>query len=340
MAQVSYVKLKLVLRHFSRKARLLSIVTKNQKEVYQRPRKQSKPGYRRSEVIGFYLCIAPWLLGLGIFVAGPMIASFLLSFTRWDYFNPIQWVGTRNYERLLDDELFWTSLRVTFTFAIFYIPLSQIIAIGMALLLSQNIRGIGVFRTIFYLPSILSGTAYVLLWVWLFEPDHGLINGVLSWFGISGPRWLSNPDTALPAIIAMSLWGLGSSLIIYIAGLKNIPVQLYEAAQLDGAGPISRFFYITIPMLTPTIFFNLVLVIIQTFQSYTSAAVATNGGPQNSTLFYMVYLFRRGFTQDANAGYAATLAVVLFVIIMIFTLLVVRSSALWVYYEGQKEGGA
>jgi len=318
----------------------LNTATKNQKVADHPSQKRVISRYRRSEAIGFYLCIAPWLIGFIIFMAGPMLASFLLSFTRWDYFNPIQWVGTRNYERLLDDELFWTSLRVTFTFAVFYIPLSQIIALSAALLLSQNIWGIGIFRAIFYLPSILSGTAYVLLWVWLFEPDHGLINSGLSWFGVTGPRWLSNPDTALWAIIAMSLWGLGSSLIIYIAGLKNVPLQLYEAAQLDGAGPISRFVHITIPMLTPTIFFNLVLVIIQTFQSYTSAAVATNGGPQNSTLFYMVYLFRRAFTQDANAGYAATLAVVLFVIIMSFTLLVVRSSSLWVYYEGQREGKA
>jgi multiple sugar transport system permease protein len=295
--------------------------------------------YRRGETLAFYLCIAPWLLGFVFFVAGPMLGSFGLSFTRWDYFGPIKWIGTRNYERLLDDELFWTSLRVTFTFALVYVPLSQIISLMIALLLARNIRGVSLFRGIFYLPAVLSGTAYVVLWVWMFEPDHGLINGVLNWFGLKGPRWLSDPAFALPALVAMSLWGLGSSLIIYIAGLKSVPVHLYEAAQLDGAGAIRCFFAITLPMLTPTIFFNLILVIIQTFQSYTTAAVATNGGPQNSTLFYLVYLYRRAFTNQ-EAGYAAAMAWVLFLIIMAFTLLVVRSSGAWVFYEGQRGGAS
>lgn len=266
-----------------------------------------------------------------------MLASFFLSFTRWDYFSPISWIGARNYERMLDDELFWTALRVTFTFAAFYVPLSQLISLGVALLLSQKIKGVSFFRGIFYLPAILSGTAYVVLWVWLFEPDRGLVNNLLSWLGIKGPRWLSDPNTALPALVIMSLWGMGSSLIIYIAGLKNIPPSLYEAAALDGANSVARFFYITIPMLTPTIFFNLVLVLIQTFQSYTTAAVATGGGPLDSTLFYLVYLYRRAF-QNQEAGYASALAWILFLIILAFTLLVVRSSSAWVYYDSQRGG--
>jgi len=296
---------------------------------------KSKPSYRRREIIAFYLCISPWLIGVILFVAGPMLASFLLSFTRWDYFSSIQWNGLRNYEKMLDDEYFWTALRVTFTFAALYVPLSQIISLSVALLLAKKIKGVGLFRTFFYLPAILSGTAYVVLWVWLFEPDRGLINNVLSWLGIKGPRWLSDPNTALYALVIMSLWGMGSSLMIYIAGLKNIPEQLYEAAELDGARRFSRFYYITLPMLSPTIFFNLVLVLIQTFQSYTTAAVATGGGPLDSTLFYLVYLYRRAFVNQ-EAGYAAALAWVLFLIILFFTLLVVRSSQAWVYYEGGK----
>jgi multiple sugar transport system permease protein len=213
------------------------------------------------------------------------------------------------------------------------VPLSQILSLGVAMLLAQKIKGVGFFRTFFYLPSILSGTAYVVLWVWMFEPDRGLVNNVLEWFGLKGPRWLSDPNTALSALLIMSLWGFGSSLIIYIAGLKNVPEQLYEAAELDGAGRLGRFRYITLPMLTPTIFFNLVLVLIQTFQSYTTAAVATGGGPLDSTLFFLVYLYRRAFV-NMEAGYAAALAWVLFLIIMAFTLLVVRSSQAWVYYEG------
>lgn len=294
-------------------------------------------GLRRKETLLFYLCISPWLLGLFLFTAGPMLASFLLSFTRWDYFTPINWIGTRNYERILEDELFWTALRVTFTFAAFYVPLSQVISLGVALLLAQKIRGVSFFRGIFYLPALLSGTAYVVLWVWMFEPDRGLVNNVVSWFGVKGPRWLSEPNTALPALVIMSLWGMGSSLIIYIAGLKNIPSTLYEAAALDGANSIARFFYITLPMLTPTIFFNLVLVLIQTFQSYTTAAVATAGGPLDSTLFYLVYLYRRAF-QNQEAGYASALAWILFLIILAFTLLVVRSSSAWVYYDSERRG--
>ncbi|NWJ47366.1 MAG: sugar ABC transporter permease [Chloroflexi bacterium] len=293
-----------------------------------------RAAFNRREAIAFYLCISPWLIGFVVFVAGPMLASFLLSFTRWDYFTPIKWVGTRNYERIMEDEAFWTSLRVTFTFAALYVPLSQIISLGVALLLAQKIKGVSFFRTIFYLPAILSGTAYVVLWVWLFEPDKGLINNLLDGLGIKGPRWLSDPNTALYALVIMSLWGLGSSLITYIAGLKGIPEQFYEAAELDGAGKFGRFRYITIPMLSPTIFFNLVLVLIQTFQSYTTAAVATGGGPLDSTLFYLVYLYRRAFVNQ-EAGYAAALAWILFIIILLFTLLVVRSSSAWVYYENE-----
>lgn len=295
--------------------------------------KPVKSKARRREAVAFYLCISPWLIGFLLFIAGPMLASLGLSFTRWDYFSPIQWIGLRNYERLANDELFWTALRVTFTFAALYIPLSQIISLGVALLLAQKIKGVSLFRAIFYLPAVLSGTAYVVLWVWMFEPDRGLINNILSWVGLKGPRWLSDPNVALYALVAMSLWGLGSSLIIYIAGLNNIPQQLYEAAELDGAGRISRFFKITLPMLSPTIFFNLVLVLIQTFQSYTTAAVATGGGPLDSTLFYLVYLYRKAFVNQ-EAGYASALAWVLFLIIMTFTLLVIRSSSAWVYYEG------
>ncbi|MEI6046281.1 MAG: sugar ABC transporter permease [Chloroflexota bacterium] len=265
-----------------------------------------------------------------------MFSSFGLSFFRWDYFRPPRWAGLDNYTRMLDDEDFWDAVKVTFTFAAFYVPLSQVIALAAAVLLSQKLKGISVFRTIYYLPAILSGVAYVVLWVWLFEPDHGLINLILSWFGMQGPRWLSDPKIALAALIIMSLWGLGSSMIIYVAGLKNIPVHLHEAAQIDGAGPINRFFRITLPLLTPTIFFNLVLVIIQTFQSYTTAAVATGGGPNNATLFYLVYLYRMAFKQQ-EAGYASAMAWVLFAVILIFTLLIIRSSSLWVYYDGQRK---
>ena len=193
----------------------------------------------------------------------------------------------------------------------------------------------GVFRTFFYLPSVLAGVAFVVLWMWIFNPEAGLINSLLRLVGIQGPRWLADPATALPALLIMSLWGMGRSMIIFLAGLQDIPEPLYEAASMDGAGGWPKFWRITLPLLTPAIFFNLVLSIISTFQTFTSAFVATDGGPLNSTLFFVLYLYRQAF-QFFNMGYASALAWVLFAIIFGFTLLVVRSSNRWVYYEAER----
>ena len=203
----------------------------------------------------------------------------------------------------------------------------------LALLMNQKLRFRGVFRTIYYLPSVLPGVAFVVLWMWILHPDVGLINTLLSYVGIQGPRWLADPQWALPALLMMSLWGLGRTMVIYLASLQGIPQHLYEAAAIDGAGTWQSFWRITLPMLTPTIFFNLVLSIISTFQTFTSAFVATDGGPLDSTLFYVLYLFRQAF-QFFNMGYASALAWVLFVIILVLTLLIVRSADRWVYYEG------
>jgi len=208
--------------------------------------------------------------------------------------------------------------------------------LALALLMNQKVRGIGLFRTIYYLPSVISGVAYVVLWMWMFHPRAGLINTLLAYLGISGPGWLASPDWALPAIVIMSLWGLGRSMIIYLAGLQGVPVHLYEAAALDGANTWQQFWSVTLPLLTPTIFFNLVLSIIGTAQTFTQAFVATNGGPLNATLFYVLYLYRQAF-QLFHMGYASALAWVLFVIVLVLTLLVVRSGQSWVYYESQRE---
>jgi multiple sugar transport system permease protein len=215
------------------------------------------------------------------------------------------------------------------------VPTELIGGLVIALLMNQRVRGISVFRTIYYLPSVLSGVAFVVVWMWLLHPEAGLINATLAVFGVQGPRWLADPRTALGALWMMSLWGLGRTAVIYLAGLQNIPRELHEAAAIDGANIWQAFWSITIPMLTPTIFFNLVLSIIATFQTFTSAFVATDGGPLDSTLFYVLYLYRQAF-QFFNMGYASAMAWVLFVIILVLTLLVVRSARSWVYYEGER----
>jgi len=288
----------------------------------------------RREALTFYLLISPWLLGLLLFVLGPMIASLFISFTRWDLLSPAKFIGLRNYEKMFTrDPLFWQSLKVTVIYTAVYVPLELAGGLVLALLMNQKLRFRSVFRTVYYLPSVLPGVAFVVLWMWILHPDVGLINTLLSYVGIQGPRWLADPQWALPALLMMSLWGLGRSMVIYLASLQGIPQHLYEAAAIDGAGTWQAFWKITLPMLTPTIFFNLVLSIISTFQTFTSAFVATDGGPLDSTLFYVLYLFRQAF-RFFNMGYASALAWVLFLIILVLTLLIVRSADRWVYYEG------
>jgi multiple sugar transport system permease protein len=290
----------------------------------------------RREALTFYLLISPWLIGLLLFVLGPMVASLVVSFTRWDLLSPATFIGLQNYEKMLTrDPLFWQSLKVTAIYTCVYVPMELAGGLVLALLLNQRLRFEGVFRTIYYLPSVLPGVAFVVLWIWILHPDVGLLNTLLSYVGIQGPRWLADPGWALPALLMMSLWGLGRSMVIYLASLQGIPRHLYEAASIDGANSWQSFWKITIPLLTPTIFFNLVLSIISTFQTFTSAYVATDGGPLDSTLFYVLYLFRQAF-QYFNMGYASALAWVLFLIILALTLLIVRSSGRWVFYEGER----
>lgn len=290
---------------------------------------------RHREAMLFYLCLSPWLLGFFLFTLGPVLASLGFSLTRWDLLSPPVFTGLRNYARMVDDRLFWQSLSVTLRYTLLYVPSELVGGLLLALLMNQGgVRGLRAVRTIYYLPTIISGVAFVVVWMWLFHPEVGLINATLGRLGIQGPRWLADPDTALTALWLMSLWGLGRAALIYLAGLKGIPPPLYEAAAIDGAGAVQSFRHITLPMLTPTIFFNLVLSIIATFQTFTNAFVATNGGPLDSTLFYVLYLYRKAF-QEFQMGYASALAWVLFLIILLLTVAVVRSGRWWVYYEGE-----
>lgn len=291
---------------------------------------------RRREALAFYLTISPWLLGFILLMVGPMLYSLYISFTRWDLLSDPVWIGPVNYlEKMPSDPRFWQSLMVTLIYTAAYVPLELAGGLFLALLVCNQIPGVRVFRTIFYLPTVLAGVAFAVVWLWMLNPRGGLVNLALAQVGIDGPRWLLDPDWALSALVMMSFWGWGRAMLIYLAGLQNIPGELYESAAIDGATGWSRFRYITIPLLSPTIFFNLILSVIGTFQTFTNAFVATNGGPLDATLFFVLYLYKQAF-ELLNMGYASALAWVLFVIILTLTLVIFRTQRFWVFYAGER----
>lgn len=256
--------------------------------------------------------LGPWLLALLSLFALPTAALVGLSFTEWDFLTPPRWVGLRNYsDAFLADPRFWQSLKVTGVYTLLYVPTEMIGATLLALLMNQKVRLVGVYRTLCYLPTVLSGVASTLIGMWLFHPEGGLVNRLLGSFGVTGPRWLLDPDWALLALWMMSLWGLARSALLVLAALQSIPVSLYEAARLDGASEMRAFFVLTLPMLAPTLAFNLIMSTAATLQSFSGAYVATGGGPLDATLFYVLYLYQKGF-QQLQMGYAAALAVLLF----------------------------
>ncbi|MFD1177657.1 carbohydrate ABC transporter permease [Paenibacillus puldeungensis] len=288
---------------------------------------------------GGYLFILPWLVGLLLFTIGPMLFSLFLAFSKWDIITgvkSIEWVGLDNFKAIFHDELFYQSLKVTFIFALVSVPLYQVVSLLAAVLLNMRTRGMKVFRLIYFMPSVIPAVAVSMMWVMIFNPEYGILNRALGWFGIQGPAWLQDPSYALGALIVMGIWGVGNTIIIYLSGLQGVPEDMYEAAELDGAGRFRRFFSITMPMISPTIFFNLIMGIIGGFQYFTQAFVMTNGGPLNSTLFYNLYLYNKAF-QNYEMGYASALSWILFVIILAFTLVVIRSSSMWVYYQGDDD---
>lgn len=280
-----------------------------------------------------YLFIAPWLIHFLVLIGAAMLYSLRLSFGESDLFTGYTFVGLRNYTDMVDDNLFWQSLKVTAIYTFTIVPLNVIIALNIALLLNQEIRFRGFWRLLFYTPAVVQGVAVVVLWSYVLNPRYGLLNQALALAGIDGPRWLYSETWALPGLVLMGLWGAGRAMLLYLAGLQGIPTQLYEAADIDGATGWHRFWYVTLPMLTPTIFFDLLLNIIGSFQVFTQSYVLTEGGPNNATLTMVLYLYRRAF-ENFRFGYASALAWVLFAMIMVFTILVVRSSDRWVYYEG------
>jgi multiple sugar transport system permease protein len=291
---------------------------------------------KAKDQISALLFISPWILGFLIFTVSPMIASLYYSFTKYNIMQPPLWIGGNNYSKLFSDELFWQSLKVTVKFAVLALPLNLVIGYLIAVLLNQKIPGVNIWRTLYYLPSVISGVAVAILWMRIFNPRLGWLNNFLMLLNIKGPGWLQDPQWAVPALVIMSIWSVGGSMIIYLSGLQSVPTSLYDAAKIDGASTLQEFFHITLPMTSPVIFFNLVMGLISTFQYFTQAYMASGGtgGPARSTLFYNLYLYLNAFLYN-QMGYASAMAWILFVLVLVLTVIVFRTSLFWVYYEGQ-----
>ena len=292
-------------------------------------------GHFRKEYYAGYLFVLPWLAGFLVLGGGPLLFSLFMSFCDYDILSPPRFVGWRNYrEMLFQDPLFYKSLGNTLFMAL-SIPLGMAASLGIALLLHKETRGMALYRTLFYLPAIMPAVAASILWIWIFNPTEGIMNALLARVGIEGPAWLQDPYWSKPALILMMVWGAGGSMIIWLAGLKSIPTHLYEAADLDGAGTLRKFWNITLPMLSPYILFNIIMGLIGTFQIFTQAFIMTQGGPVDSTLFYAYALFNNAF-RFLRMGYASAMAWVLFFIVLSLTLIQLYASKRWVYYESDK----
>ncbi len=285
-----------------------------------------------------YMFLLPWLVGFFGLTLGPTLASLYLSFTNFDLLSAPRWIGLENYSYMFTaDARFWQALNVTFTYVIWSVPLKLMVALGIAMLLDKGIRGAGLYRALFYLPSLIGASvAVAVLWRKLFDRD-GIANQLLALLGYHGEPWLNHPDYALGTLVILAIWQFGSPMIIFLAGLRQIPTDLYEAASMDGARKVRQFVFITLPLLAPVIFFNLVLQTIEAFKAFTQAFVVSGGtgGPVDATLFYTLYLYEEAFA-NFRMGYAAALAWVLLVIIGIFTAVSFLTSRYWVYYEDQR----
>lgn len=292
--------------------------------------KKRKPFFTREDIGLVY--ILPWLIGFLIFTFYPMIASFVYSFFDFNFQTNMKFVGLQNFKKMFTDSDFRLSVKATFTFVIFAVPTKLIAALLLAMLLNVKLKAVNLYRTLYYLPSILAGSVAIgILWRLMFTKD-GLINSILGNFGIASQNWLGNPKTAIYVISLLPLWQVGSSMVIFLAALKQIPEYLYEAARIDGAGPFRQFFKITLPMISPVILFNLIMQSINAFQEFSSAFVITGGGPAKSTYLYAMFIYDEAFHR-LRMGYASALSWFLFVVILIFTAIIFSTSAKWTFYE-------
>ena len=298
---------------------------------------RNKKARSKEQFFGILFAL-PAILGFLIFVLGPMIASLIYSFTDYALFNKPKFIGLQNYKDLFSgtDPFFYKSLLVTFYYVLLNVPASIIFAFFIALLLNNEIKGRPIFRAIFYLPSIVPAVASAIIWMWLLNPDLGLVNNILSSLHLPTSQWLFAEESVIPSVVLTGLWTTGGTMVIFLAGLSGIPNVYYEAVDIDGGNSFHKFFNITLPMVSSTIFFNTIMAIIGSFQVFTQAYILTQGGPNNASLFYVFLLWREGF-KNTRMGYASALAWVLFIIILLFTVLIFKSSNSLVYYEGERK---
>lgn len=292
---------------------------------------------RRHLKNGLLFC-SLWFVGLSVFTLYPVFASLYYSFADYSVLQPPVWVGLENYRRLMHDSVFWLSLKNTMVYTVLSLPLGMVVAISLALLLNTGVRGMALFRTFFYLPSLVPIVASSMLWLWIFNGNFGILNAalrpILSPFGVEPPTWLADPNWSKPALVLMSTWGVGNSMVIYLAGLQDVPQELYESAEIDGASWWRRVWHVTLPMISPVIYFNLIMGIIGSLQVFTQVFVMTggaDGSPARSTLFYALYLFSTAF-YDLRMGYACAMAWILFLLIVALTLIATKVSEKRVHY--------
>lgn len=287
---------------------------------------------RAREAAWAFLFLTPFFLGLLFFILGPVLASLAISFTNWDLLSPPRWIGLGNYREMLGDRLFWIALKNTLYFTVVSVPVTLVLALGLAALMNRKLRGISLLRAIYFFPVTASIVAVSLLWAWMYTPDFGIINYLFSLVGLPKVNWLVDPKMAMPSVIIMSVWrGLGFNIVVFLAGLQSIPRDLYEAAELDGAGGWAQFWQITVPLLTPTLFFATIMALISSFQVFEQTYIMTQGGPGNATLTLVYQIFLNGFTY-LRMGYASALSFVLFAILFVITIVQVNLQRKWVHY--------
>ncbi|MFD0675789.1 MULTISPECIES: carbohydrate ABC transporter permease [unclassified Paenibacillus] len=293
--------------------------------------------HKRQQVLVGYICVLPAILGVLIFTIGPLLYSLYISFTDWTILKPMQWIGLANYQAIFTEDLFfYDSLKATALYSIGCVFASIVFCLLVALFLNQDITGRAFFRAVFYLPSIIPVLATSIIWLWLYNPDFGIINHLLSFVGIEKQMWVNSPDTSVLSMVIIAVWGSGNVIVIFLAGLQDVPKHLLEAVEIDGGGWWHKLTSVTIPLMTPIIFYNVILGFVNSITAFTQAYSMTQGGPENSTLFYAFYIYREAF-QRQSMGYASALAWVLFIIVSFFTYLLFKSSSGWVHYEGGKK---
>lgn len=295
-------------------------------------RRTASSSLRRQEAVWAYVFLLPFIAGVIIWQAGPLLLSLYHSFTDYDVLTDPKWVGLKNYERMWNDKLFWTALINTVIYTVMAVTIYMVFALGGALLLNATVRGIRFFRVVVYLPSQLPIVASAFIFLWIFEPNFGIANYVLQLFGVPPQKWLFDPVLAKPTLAIMGIWGIGTGIIIFLAGLQSVPESLYDAAKVDGAGNVRQFWHVTLPLISPVLLFNLIIAIIGSFQVFDLAYLMTKGGPGTETLFFVLYIFRNAF-ELFKMGYASALAWVFFLIVLVLTFLNFRFARRWVHYE-------